>query len=208
MHKKLLITTLLFENFELLDVFGPLEMFGIANILNAEIELKFVSEKGGFSKSSAGPVSLVDYSFNDEFISDILFVPGGMGTRIEVDNDILIKWLAKHCQNTKIIASVCTGAALLAKAGVIGTVPATTNKMAFEWVKSIDTSVKWVPEARWVKSGNIYTSSGISAGMDMALAIISELFSQEVAEQVANRAEYEWHKNPSYDPFAKLNGLV
>ncbi|OUR62277.1 dimethyladenosine transferase [Colwellia sp. 39_35_sub15_T18] len=208
MSKKLIVTTLLFEGFELLDVFGPLEMFGFANVLKDNLELKFVSENGLPVKSSAGPASVVDYSFSDVIHSDILVIPGGAGTRIEVSNKALVNWLGHQCKKTKIISSVCTGAALLAKTGVLDNVSATTNKMAFKWVTSINSKVDWVPEARWVESNNIYTSSGVSAGMDMTLSIIAKLYGQEVAMQVANGTEYEWHQDASYDPFSKLHGLV
>ncbi len=208
MSEKLIVTTLLFEGFELLDVFGPLEMFGFTNVLKENIELKFVSENGQPVKSSAGPISVVDYSFSDVVVSDVLIIPGGMGTRTEVNNKALIKWLAYQCEKTKIISSVCTGSALLAKAGVLDHLSATTNKMAFKWVSSINSKVDWVPEARWVESNDIYTSSGVSAGMDMVLSIIAKLYGQEVAMQVANGTEYEWHQDASYDPFAKLHGLV
>ena len=199
---------MLFDGFELLDVFGPLEMFGFTNILKDNIELKFISENGLPVKSSAGPTSVVDYSFSDVIHSDILIIPGGAGTRTEVNNKVLIKWLTHQCDKTNIIASVCTGAALLAKAGILDNLTATTNKMFFEWVTSINSKVEWIAEARWIESNNIYTASGVSAGMDMALSLISKLYGQEVAMQVANGTEYEWHQDASYDPFAKLHGLV
>jgi len=208
MPKKLIVLTLLFDGFELLDVFGPLEMFGFTNILKDNIELKFISENGLPVKSSAGPASVVDYSFSDVIHSDVLLIPGGAGTRTEVNNKVLIKWLTNQCDKTNIIASVCTGAALMAKAGILNNLPATTNKMFFEWVTSINSKVEWIAEARWIESNNIYTASGVSAGMDMALSLISKLYGQEVAMQVANGTEYEWHQDASYDPFAKLHGLV
>lgn len=208
MSKKLTITTLLFEDFELLDVFGPLEMFGFANVLKKNIELKFVSENGKPVKSSAGPVSIVDYSFEEIVPSDILIIPGGAGTRTEINNKVLIQWISNQCKKTNIISSVCTGAALLAKAGVLDYLPATTNKIAFNWVASINSKVEWIPVARWVESNNIYTSSGVSAGMDMALSIIAKLYGRDIAIQVANGAEYEWHQDSSYDPFSKIHNLV
>ncbi len=207
MSKKLTVTTLLFDDFELLDVFGPLEMFGISNMMKDGFELKFVSETGTATKSSAGPVSVVDYSFSDEVPSDILLIPGGMGTRVQIENNNLITWLSKQSKKAKIVASVCTGSALLARSGIIDNMPATTNKMAFEWVSSINSKVNWQPCARWVQAGSIYTSSGVSAGMDMALAMIANIYDQETAEQVANGAEYDWHKDASYDPFSKIYGL-
>ena len=135
-------------------------------------------------------------------------VPGGMSTRVEVENKVLISWLAKQSKKSKIVASVCSGSALLAKSGVLDGLAATTNKMFFQSTSSVSSKVNWQTSARWVQAGNIYTSSGVSAGMDMTLAIIAFLHSTEVAEKVAIGAEYEWHRDSSYDPFAKLHGLV
>ena len=208
MSKKLIVTTLLFEGFELLDVFGPLEIFGVTNVVKDSFDLKFVSENGLPVKSSAGPISVVDYSFSDEIQTDILLIPGGAGTRVEVSNLALIEWLKQQCEKSTIISSVCTGAALLAKTGLIDNVSATTNKMSFDWVTSVNPNVNQIPEARWVESNNIYTSSGVAAGIDMTLSIISNLYGRDIAVQVANGAEYEWHENSSDDPFAKLHGLV
>ncbi len=208
MSNKLTITTLLFDDFELLDVFGPLEMFGLAKMLEGNVELKFVSEKGNNIKSSAGPESVVDYSFADNITSDILLIPGGMGTRLQVNNDNLISWLSAQCKKSTIVASVCTGAALLAKTDFLDDVPATTNKAAFEWVSSINSKVKWQPAARWTESGNTFTSSGVSAGTDMSLAILAKIYGQKTAEKIANTAEYEWNQDASYDPFSKIYGLT
>ena len=85
---------------------------------------------------------------------------------------------------------------------------ATTNKMAFEWVASQGEKVHWVKQARWVEDGKYITSSGVSAGIDMSLAIISKLLGQEIAEQTASSAEYEWHRDADQDPFASLYNLV
>ena len=144
----------------------------------------------------------------DKIHSDIILIPGGAGTRVEVDNIVLINWLKQQCKKAKIVSSVCTGAALLAKTGLIDNVSATTNRMFFDWVTSINPNVNWVPEARWVESDNIYTASGVTAGIDMALSMISNLHGRDVAVQIANGTEYEWHEDSSYDPFAKLHGLV
>jgi len=102
--------------------------------------------------------------------------------------------------------SVCTGSALLAKAGVLDGRRATTNKAAFSWVADQGPRVAWVKEARWVEDGSFITSSGVSAGMDMALGAIALMHSQKTAEQVAQWCEYSWHQNKDYDPFAKLAG--
>ena len=195
----------LFEGFELLDVFGPLEMYGM---VADYFDIHLVSENGGVVASRQGPKSVSDNQFSTAPALDVLFVPGGPGTRREVSNQVLIDWLKSQSQRVELVTSVCTGSALLAKAGVLDGSRATTNKMAFEWVASQSSDVLWEKKARWVEDGKFFTSSGVSAGIDMSLAVIAKLISQEAAEQAANFTEYDWHRDPKWDPFAKLHGLV
>jgi transcriptional regulator GlxA family with amidase domain len=104
--------------------------------------------------------------------------------------------------------SVCTGSALFARAGVLDGRRATTNKMSFQWVADQGPEVHWVKEARWVEDGKLATSSGVSAGMDMALAVIARLYGEQVSNNVAIAAEYDWHRDAGWDPFARVHGLV
>jgi transcriptional regulator GlxA family with amidase domain len=84
---------------------------------------------------------------------------------------------------------------------------ATTNKRAFVWVESQGPRVNWIKQARWVEDGKFATSSGVSAGIDMALALIARLVDAEAAERAATAMEYEWHRDSSWDPFAKIHGF-
>ena len=205
MTTKRTIGVLLFEGFELLDVFGPLEMYGMAA---DHFDIRLVSEHGDVIASRQGTKSIVDCSFREAQEFDLLLVPGGSGTRHEVGNQLLLDWLKDQSQRATFVTSVCTGSALLAKAGVLDGVRATTNKMAFDWVTSQSSLVQWEKQARWVEDGKFFSSSGVSAGIDMSLAVIAQLVSPELADHAANFAEYEWHRDPSWDPFAKLHGLV
>lgn len=205
MTSRLSLAVVLFEGFELLDVFGPLEMFGS---LPEQFEIFLVAETGDIVASSQGPKSLIDYRFEVCPTFDILLVPGGRGTRREVDNPVLLDWLRSQAQTAQYITSVCTGSALLARAGLLDGRRATTNKAAFEWVASQGERVDWQKQARWVEDDHFFTSSGVSAGIDMSLALIARLSGQETAEQVATWAEYEWHRDPGWDPFAQCYGLL
>ena len=98
--------------------------------------------------------------------------------------------------------SVCTGSALLAKAGLLDGLRATSNKRAFEWVMAQGPQVTWIRKARWVKDGRFWTSSGISAGIDMTLGLISHLLGRERSLEVARRAEYLWNEDRNDDPFS------
>ena len=102
------------------------------------------------------------------------------------------------------MTSVCTGSALLAKAGVLDGHKATSNKQFFKLATDQSDKVEWIWEARWVDDGNVITSSGVSAGMDMALHIIDRLFGTQTAEAIAMGTEYEWQRDPTKDIFANL----
>ena len=204
MSQKRSIGVVLFDQFELLDVFGPLEMFGL---LQDHFVLYLVTEKGGEVASGQGPRSIADHSFADGHRYDILFVPGGRGTRTEVSNKQLIDWLKEQSRTAEFVTAVCTGSALLARAGILDGVRATTNKKAFAWVTSQGPNVIWEKQARWVEDGKFFTSSGVSAGMDMSLAVIAKLLGRDTAIQVAVGAEYDWHEDPGWDPFAEIYGL-
>jgi putative intracellular protease/amidase len=192
------IGVLLFPEFELLDVFGPLEMFGMLD----EFSIRLVAENERTVASTQGPRSVIDDLFADDRAYDILLIPGGRGTRREIDNPRLLGWLKAKAASAEYVASVCTGSALLAKAGLLDGIAATTNKLAFDWVKSQRPAVHWRSRARWVEAGKFFTSSGVSAGMDMSLALIARICGEEQARQVAAWAEYDWHMDPDHDPFA------
>jgi transcriptional regulator GlxA family with amidase domain len=202
------VGVLLFEGFELLDVFGPLEAWGMHAEISAACEIVTTAEKAGAVKSAQGPRALADYTLADCPPIDVILVPGGIGTRREVNNAAVMEWLRRRAAEAEIVASVCTGAALLARAGLLDGRRATSNKLSFRWVTEQGPDVEWVRQARWVEDGKFATSSGVSAGIDMTLALIARLAGAEVAERIATQMEYEWHRDPSWDPFAKIHGLV
>lgn len=98
--------------------------------------------------------------------------------------------------------SVCTGSGLLAKTGLLKGKQATSNKMAFDWVCSLDNDVVQIRNARWTNDGKIYTSSGVSAGIDMTLGFVSDVHGFKLAEDTAKYIEYIWSKDKDNDPFA------
>lgn len=198
------VGALIYPGFELLDLFGPLEFLGI---LDSEYHLELVAENAGPVASAQGPEAVAATALSPADQYDVLFVPGGPGARREVSNLLLIDWLATVSGRSEWVLGVCTGNALLAKSGVLDGCRATTNKEAFAWVCAQGPKVDWVGTARWVEDGKFFTSSGVSAGMDMTLAAISRMLGADAAEQVAKSTEYTWHSDSSFDPFAVEHGL-
>ena len=189
----------LFDDFETLDVFGPVEIIGK---LDDIYKMNFFSIKGGIVTSKQ-KTEIITKSYTDIDFSGILFIPGGEGTRELVNSNDTILILQKIAENSLHCITVCTGTALLAKTGLLNGIKATSNKRAFEWVKSINLEVEWIYKARWISDGKYYTSSGVSAGMDMILGFISDKISNEKAKEIAERIEYVWNDNPGEDIFAK-----
>lgn len=190
----------LFNEFETLDVFGPVEVLGK---LPAVTGFRFVSLHGGIITSSQKvPIITERYQLRRPDPGFILLLPGGFGTRREVGHPPQLQALRQLVEAAGFVLSVCTGAALLARTGSLDGKQATTNKRAFGWVAEQGPQVKWVKKARWVRAGNLYTASGVSAGMDMALGFIADQFGQAVAEQIAAGIEYLWNRDREADPFA------
>jgi transcriptional regulator GlxA family with amidase domain len=199
------VGALYFDRFELLDIFGPLEMFGV---LEDHFEIVNVGETRPHMASNQGPKVVIEATFEDCGQLDVLLVPGGIGTRKEIDNPRLLGFIREQYPQLEILASICTGAGLLARTGLLDGRKATSNKMVFDWAVQQGPDVDWVPEARWVEAGNIFTASGVAAGIDMALAVIARLLGEAIATKVAQGTEYDWHRDSHWDPFAKLHGLV
>jgi transcriptional regulator GlxA family with amidase domain len=195
----------LFDRFELLDVFGPLEFLGV---LADRFELNLIGPTAGPVRSAQGPEVLAAASYTQAHAQDIVLIPGGMGTRGLVENREFLAWLAGWAQTAEFVTSVCTGSGVLAAAGLLDGHRATSNKRAFSWAESQGPKVEWVRQARWVADRDRWTSSGVAAGMDMTLALIGQLHGDELAGRVADRVEYDWHRDSTWDPFAAKHGLV
>jgi transcriptional regulator GlxA family with amidase domain len=190
----------LYPSFELLDLYGPLEMFGA---LEKEIRIVTVAERKGPVASTPGVETLARHDFGDCPPLDLILLPGGIGTVAQLSNTALLDFLRKRAAASEVTMSVCSGSALLARAGLLDGRRATSNKMFFQLARSQGERVQWVTQARWVEDGPFATSSGVSAGTDMALAVIARLYGRERAEQIAIYTEYSWHRDADRDPFAQ-----
>jgi transcriptional regulator GlxA family with amidase domain len=199
------LAALVFPGFETLDYFGPIEMFGG---FEGEIEITTVAKGRDPVASVHGQRIVIDRTIFEKNDYDLLFIPGGDSALNESKDEELMQWIREASANAERVMAVCTGTVLLAMTGVLDGRKATTNKLDFTKTVHLAPRVEWVKEARWVVDGNFYTSSGVSAGMDMALAVMADLFGMASAEKIAVSTEYEWHKDANRDPFAKLAGLI
>lgn len=187
------------ENFELLDLYGPLEMFGC---VGPELQIVTVAESKGPVRSTPGPETVATYDFGDCPELDLVLLPGGIGTIAQLGNEAILDFLRTRAESAELTMTVCSGSALLAKSGALDGHKATSNKLFFDLARSQRSEVDWVEDARWVEDGRFVTSSGVSAGTDMALSVIARLFGADQAERIAIMTEYEWSRDPSRDPFA------
>lgn len=192
------ITALLFDDFETLDLFGPIEMFGS---MPDYYRIQFASMTGGIIRSKHGVAMQTTAVKKLDDQTDILLVPGGMGTRQLVQNQSFLQIITALVEQANWVLSVCTGSALLAKARVLNGKRATSNKLSWQWVISQSDNVHWIKQARWVVDDKFYTSSGVSAGMDMALGFIADRHDVETARHIATYTEYRWQENSDIDDF-------
>jgi transcriptional regulator GlxA family with amidase domain len=202
------VAVVLFDGFTVLDVYGPVQAFGATRVMKPDgtphrfFQVFTVAERTGPIKSGEGPSTHADYAFADAPDFDVLVVPGGFGTRQAVNDEAFLEKLGAISRRAPITTTVCTGSALLARTGLMDGRPATSNKISWDWVKTQGPKVLWRRKARWVDDGNLVTSSGVSAGIDMTLALIARLHGRDTALAAAKNMEYVWHDREDDDPFA------
>jgi putative intracellular protease/amidase len=192
------VALLLFEDFQTLDVFGPVEIFGR---LIDQYSIKFYSLEGGLIQNKHGVSILSEKLDTLNYNPSVFLIPGGIGTRKEVNNHLLLKNIKDISINSEFVLTVCTGSALLARTGLLENKKATSNKRAMEWVMTNGTNVLWDKNTRWTVDGKYYTSSGVSAGIDMCLGFLHDRHGIEFARRVAAEIEYRWNEYKDEDFF-------
>jgi transcriptional regulator GlxA family with amidase domain len=192
----LAVGILIFEDVEVLDFCGPFEVFSVAARIAEDEPPAFtvftVAERAGLVSARGGLLVQPDYIITDHPPIDLLVVPGGWGTRREVNNAELIAWIARVAAGSRLTTSVCTGAFLLAKAGLLKGHAATTHWQSLDRLAASYPEIEVRRETRWVDEGAVVTSAGISAGIDMSLHIVERLLGRERAEATARHMEYIW----------------
>ena len=199
------LAVFIFPGIQTLDLFGPIEMLGG---FYDKVELTLVAESIDPIATRHGQRVIPDKTIHDGSHYDLLLIPGGDAAITVGERGLANDWIIKTCESAEKVMTVCTGSILLAMTGVLDGHKATTNKQDFLETIHLGPNVEWIKKARWVKDGKFYTSSGVSAGMDMSLAAAADLFGREAAEWMADGSEYEWHEESEWDPFAEKCGLV
>ncbi|PSW21702.1 DJ-1/PfpI family protein [Photobacterium sanctipauli] len=188
------IAIYIYDDAEVLDLSGPFEVFSTAkrltshdwNVFLVAENLQPVKARGGFMVNA-------HYTIEDHPAIDLLVVVGGVQSG-EVKKENVIRWIKQVDQSAAKVASVCTGAFLLAKAGLLDELTVTTHREDIQELAETYPSLNVVAQQRWVDSGKYITSGGISAGIDMSLYLVSQLISRELAENTARQMEYRWQE--------------
>lgn len=188
---------LLFENIEVLDFCGPFEVFSVTR-LNEEkrreepspFNVFLIAEAKAPVVTTGGMKVLPDYDLTECPRLDILVVPGGWGARREMNNERLLAWIADRSREVETLTSVCTGALLLGKAGLLDGKRATTHWRSLDWMKESFPKTIVEKQQHVVEEGNLFTSAGISAGIDMALKVVSRYCGDAIARATAKHMEY------------------
>jgi transcriptional regulator GlxA family with amidase domain len=192
------VAILIFDDVEVLDFAGPFEVFNVArelikpapfpvfNVYTVALNGQTVVARGGLRVQA-------NFSLADCPKPDILIVPGGAGTRRLLKHEGLLNWLRDQAAHTTLLTSVCTGSLVLAAAHLLPKGESTTHHGAFEQLKLLSPEQIVVENRRYVQNGDVVTSGGISAGIDMALMIVEGLHGKANADLVREEMEWGWH---------------
>jgi len=214
------VAVCLYEKVAILDFQGTVELLGFLSPENLEkhgsrmfnpkvaFDLHFLSVSTEPINPDSGPKLVPTDLYSAEKQYDVLFVPGGTKGSPEGVPKELLEFLKKQAPGARYVLTACTGSWVLAATGLLDGKRATTNKSGFNEVKSTtNKSIEWVPKARWVIDGNIWTSSGVTAGMDMGNAFLVHIVGEDTAKAIRRSVELS-AKGEDEDEFAAIFGLV
>jgi transcriptional regulator GlxA family with amidase domain len=195
--KRRQVGILIFPDVEVLDFTGPFEVFSVSRLRedrrreeSSPFEVNVIAERLEPVQASGGLRVLPDSDLANCPSLDVLVVPGGWGTRKEINNQRLIDWIAGRGKEVDTLASVCTGAILLGRAGLLAGLRATTHWRALDWMRESFPGVTVESNLHVVEDGRVLTSAGISAGIDMSLRVVARYYGEAVARATARHMEY------------------
>jgi len=191
----------LFNQVEVLDFAGPFEVFSTASRVKLRLDqdadepfrVFTISETGQNIHARGGLEVKPNYHFNNHPNINLLIIPGGVVTE-EINKEDVIQWINNESISPGIVASVCTGAFLLAKAGLLSCKSATTHWEDITDFKSMFPDLNVIENKRWIDEGQIVTSAGISTGIDMSLHLVSRFEGDDLAVKTAKQMEFDWTK--------------
>ncbi|HJZ91058.1 MAG TPA: DJ-1/PfpI family protein [Gemmataceae bacterium] len=196
---RLRVGILLFPDVEVLDFAGPFEVFSVTRLDESRrreepspFEPMTVAERDQPVRATGGLRVVPDHTFDTCPPLDALVVPGGWGTRSEVENSTLIAWIARAASQARWVTSVCTGVFLLARAGLVTGRKVTTHWKSLDRLRDTHPDLTVDANARVTRDGNVWTSAGISAGIDLALLVVADAFGEAVARATARHMEYPY----------------
>ncbi len=189
----------LFPEVEALDFAGPFEVFTTASRVSQRLspagdtpfDVFSVAESVDVVRARAGLRITPDHSISHHPKIDLLVVPGGV-VEAELSKHEVMQWLRSSASTATWVASVCTGAFMLAKAGVVSAGPVTTHWEDQAKLAEMFPSLDVINGPRWVEQGNLFTSAGIAAGIDLSLHLVSRVCSPELAAATARQMDYPW----------------
>ena len=187
----------IYDEAEVLDFSGPFEVFSTASRVSKTpnpFNVFLISETGKTVTARGGYEVNPTYSISNHPLIDVLIVVGGVHTE-EMKKPLVLAWIAKAAKTAKLVASVCTGAFLLAEAGVLANKKVTTHWEDIPDLRKSYPNLEVLENQRWVDEGTIITSGGISAGIDMSLHLVSKTYGLELAGKTAKQMEFDWSKN-------------
>jgi transcriptional regulator GlxA family with amidase domain len=187
------LAILLLDDAEVLDFCGPYEVFSVASnqSKSPSFNVMTIAEQTPVTARNGLSVNR-DHSLESCPKPDVLLVPGGIGTRRELNNGSLIESVRQVASDAELVLSVCTDALLLGKAGLLDGLEATTHHVAYDLLREIVPSCTVHKDRRFIDNGKIITSAGIAAGIDMSLHVVERLLSSDIATATARHMEYPW----------------
>ncbi|HEV7683091.1 MAG TPA: DJ-1/PfpI family protein [Pyrinomonadaceae bacterium] len=192
------LAILIFDGVQIIDYTGPFETFGHVYRESGEaFNIYTVSEKSGAITTSMGMSVNPKYNFENAPEPDVLVVPGG-SVKEQTENPVVIKWIQEKSKRAEIVMSVCNGAYILAKAGLLDGLEATTTSGLIAGLRQAAPKTKVVDDKRLVDNGKIITTAGLSSGIDGSLHVIERLFGRGTAQMAALGMEYNWDPDSKY----------